>query len=478
MDVDTIAAVSTAPGVGGIAIVRISGPGALRVLEGLTTGSSPRPEARRAVLVDLVDPDDGSPLDRALATFFSGPASYTGEDVVELSCHGGWLVPELVLEACERMGARRADPGEFTRRAYLRGKLDLVQAEATGDLIGARSRAAHRAALHQLDRGLSFRLAALREGIVHLEALLAHHIDFPEEDDAPVPVGRILDESRQLLDAVDALLSTAPEGELLREGALTVLAGRPNAGKSSLYNALLGVERAIVTEEPGTTRDALEATVQLGGFPFRLVDTAGLREADSGVERLGIEYARRYLERADLILFCVPAGEGVTEADALFLAGLEGRPVVILETKADLVPSGPTPVAEVQAAGVQASGGSGAGSPGTNDAAVATARSLRVSVVDGEGLDRLRELLPELVYSSVVSAGADAPIVTRERHARALGRARAELAEFREGLQSGLPAEIAATHLRPAETALEELLGTIGVEDILDVVFREFCVGK
>jgi tRNA modification GTPase len=151
---------------------------------------------------------------------------------------------------------------------------------------------------------------------------------------------------------------------------------------------------------------------------------------------------------------------------------------VILETKADLVPSGPTPVAEVRAAGVQASGGSGAGSPGTSDAAVATARSLRVSVVDGEGLDRLREVLPELVYSSVVSAGADAPIVTRERHARALGRARAELAEFREGLQSGLPAEIAATHLRPAETALEELLGTIGVEDILDVVFREFCVGK
>jgi tRNA modification GTPase len=277
---------------------------------------------------------------------------------------------------------------------------------------------------------------------------------------------------------VDALLSTAPEGELLREGALTVLAGRPNAGKSSLYNALLGVERAIVTEEPGTTRDALEATVQLGGFPFRIVDTAGLRETDSGVERLGIEYARRYLERADLILFCVPADEGVTEADALFLGGLESRPVVILETKADLAPSGPTPVAGVRAAGVQAPGGSGAGSPGTTAAASGTARSLRVSVVDGEGLDRLRELLPELVYSSVVSAGADAPIVTRERHARALGRARAELAEFREGLQSGLPAEIAATHLRPAETALEELLGTIGVEDILDVVFREFCVGK
>jgi tRNA modification GTPase len=473
MDVDTIAAVSTAPGVGGIAIIRISGPGALRVLEGLTTGPSPRPEARRAVLVDLVDPDDGSPLDRALATFFSGPASYTGEDVVELSCHGGWLVPELVLEACERMGARRADPGEFTRRAYLRGKLDLVQAEATGDLIGARSRAAHRAALHQLDRGLSFRLAALREGIVHLEALLAHHIDFPEEDDAPVPVGRILDESRQLLDAVDALLSTAPEGELLREGALTVLAGRPNAGKSSLYNALLGVERAIVTEEPGTTRDALEATVQLGGFPFRIVDTAGLRETDSGVERLGIEYARRYLERADLILFCVPADEGVTEADALFLGELESRPVVILETKADLAPPGLTPVARVRAVG-----GSGAGSTGMTDAAAATARSLRVSVVDGEGLDRLRELLPELVYSSVVSAGAEAPIVMRERHARALGRARSELMEFREGLQSGLPAEIAATHLRPAETALEELLGTIEVEDILDVVFREFCVGK
>jgi tRNA modification GTPase len=460
VDVDTIASVSTAPGVGAIAIVRVSGPAAVPILRRIVPTLTDRPEARRANLVELCDPDDGSALDKAVATYFQGPASYTGEDMVELSCHGGWLIPELVLDACLRAGARRAEAGEFTRRAYLRGKLDLVQAEAVSDLIEARSRAMHRAALGQLERGLSDRVARLREGLVRLEALLVHHIDFPEEDDPPVSVERVAEEAQALVAALEAMLATAPEGELLREGALAVFAGRPNAGKSSLYNALLGQERAIVTEEPGTTRDALEATVQLGGFPFRLVDTAGLRVTGEKIERLGIEVAQRYVDRADLILFCVPADEDQSDADAAFLEGVRGTPVVLVETKVD-----------VNAAA------SGLGVTGLTDAGCVRA-CLGVSVVSGQGLDQLRALLPELAYSAVVTASADVPVLTRKRHARGLEVARREVDAFRSALLEGLPPELASTHLRPAETALEELLGVVSVDDVLDVVFREFCVGK
>jgi tRNA modification GTPase len=231
MDVDTIAAVSTAPGLGAVAVVRMSGPRAAEILGKLAPDLGEPPEPRRVTLAELREPLDGALLDRALVTWFPAPASYTGEDVVELSCHGGRLVPELVLEACVRAGARRADPGEFTRRAYLHGKVDLVQAEAVADLIEARSRALHRAAMGQLERGLSGRVTALREALVRLEALLVHHIDFPEEDEPPVPRERIIDAAQGLLPGMDELLATAPGGELLREGALVVLAGRPNAGK-------------------------------------------------------------------------------------------------------------------------------------------------------------------------------------------------------------------------------------------------------
>jgi len=455
LNVDTIAAVSTAPGHGAIAVIRVSGPAAPEVLRRVAPSLAEAPSPRTCTLVEIRRPSSGELVDRAIATVFAEPASYTGEHMVELSCHGGPLIPGLVLDACIQAGARPAEPGEFTRRAYLRGKMDLLQAEAVADLIQARSRAFHRAAIGQLERGLSGRIGELRESLVKLEALMAHHIDFPEEDDAPVSLEAVAAEASRVIARLDGLLATAPEGELLRDGALAVFAGRPNAGKSSLYNALIGQDRAIVTDEPGTTRDALEASVQLAGFPFRLVDTAGLRETEARIEQLGVEVALKYLKGADIVLLCVPVGEAVSSGERRFLEGITA-PVVLLETKADLPGQ----------AGLEARSLDG------------FAGVVRVSVTTGEGLDEIARLLPELAYQTLTSADDEAPIITRGRHARALRTARDAVELFRAALTDGLPPEVASTHLRPAETALEEVLGVISVDDVLDVVFREFCVGK
>lgn len=403
------------------------------------------------MLAGLRDPETGELLDRGIVTSYPAPASYTGEDMVEISCHGGYLIPGLLVEHALEAGARMAEPGEFTRRAYLNGKMDLLQAEAVCDLVGGRSRALHRAAVHQMERGLSARMSAARASLVGLEALLVHHLDFPDEDEPPTSLDSVAREAREVRLRLEDVLATAPEGELLREGALTVLAGRPNSGKSSIFNALVGYERAIVTEVPGTTRDALEATVSLSGYPFRLVDTAGLRETGELVEALGIEVARRYLARADLVLYCAEGGEGMSEDDLEFLGACD-CPFLVLETKADL-----------------ARRGNGAAGP---------PRRIATSVVTGEGLEELGRVLPEMVFGGLVQANADMPVVTRRRHRRALERAVEELHAFERALAHGIPAEVAATHLRPAETALEDILGIVTLDEVLDRVFRDFCIGK
>ncbi|HSG48747.1 MAG TPA: GTPase, partial [Longimicrobiales bacterium] len=383
---------------------------------------------------------------------------------------------------CVRAGAREAEPGEFTRRAYLRGKVDLVEAEAIADLVEARTPAMRRAALGQLERGLSERVDRLRERVVRVEALLAHHVDFPEEDDAPVPLVEVVEEARGLVDDLTRMLATAPEGALLREGALVVFAGPPNVGKSSLYNALVGEERAIVTPEAGTTRDALEVTVQLGGFPFRLVDTAGLRSDPGRIEGLGIEVARGYLARADVVLLCVEAGmEAVISRGELLEKVGAGAVVVVVETKADLLgegsgsggsdgrsANGRPPVEGAQGRAAEADEGADVDAP--------VAR-VRTSATTGEGLGELRRLLPGLVYASVISAGTEQPVITRSRQAKALASAREEVGAFIDAVELGVPAEAAGLHLREAATALEEVLGVVSVDDVLDVVFREFCIG-
>lgn len=449
---DTIAAVATAPGRGAVALLRVSGARAAEVLLRLCPaleGVPPSPRTPR--LLALQHPESGEPLDQALVTFFPAPASYTGEDTVEISTHGGALTPRLVLDALLAAGARAAEAGEYTRRALLNGKLDLLQAEAISDLIDGRSPALHRVAVHQLERGLSLRIDSLRREVLRLEGLVAYSIDFPEEDEPPVPPERIDDAARDVLARLDALVRTAPQGELLREGALLVLAGLPNSGKSSLFNALLGVERAIVTEVPGTTRDALEAEITLDGFPFRLVDTAGLRTTVDRVEQIGIEVARRYLDAAQLVLFCAPAGRALLGEEEEFLATVGPERLLLLRTMSDLADRGAPP------AGVEA---------------------YSISSRTGEGLDRLREVVVTRTFAGVQALAPEAPLVTRRRQLRALRRAAEEVARFRQATEDAVPMELAATHLGSAALALEELIGAVTPDDVLGEVFSSFCVGK
>ena len=448
---DPIVALATPPGRSALALLRLSGTGAFDVAARCLRPffSAPPRTARRA---RLVHPASGEPLDEVLTACFPGPRSFTGEDLVEVTTHGGLLVPAACVAAFVLAGARPAQPGEFTRRALLNGKLDLLQAEATGDLIDAGSPAQRRRALQQLDRGLSQRLETLRVELLQLEALIAYDIDFPEEDEGPVEPERVRGAWEVVRGCLANLLATAPEGERLHEGALLVIAGRPNAGKSSLFNALLGRERAIVTDVPGTTRDAIEAGAVIEGFPFRLVDTAGLRASEDRIERLGIEVSRKYLTAADLILFCDAADEGRGSGNPgereTFLAACTA-PVVIVRTKADLLPI-PRPPSPVPA----------------------------VSAVTGEGLDALKRRLAEVAFGRLLELGDVEPVVTRARHRLALERALGEVDAFWAARQGGVDAAAAATHLRAAVGALDDLIGVVTPDDVLDRVFASFCVGK
>jgi tRNA modification GTPase len=463
---DTIAAISTPFGEGAIAVLRLSGPRAAEIAEAVFRGRSrvadlaPRQQSFGAVF------EAGQKLDDVLLSVFPGPASYTGEDVVEIACHGGILVTRRILELLLRQGARAAHPGEFTQRAFLNGKMDLTQAEAVMDLITAQTDLALRAASEQLEGRLGEHIRGLRETFLGLLAHVEAYIDFPDEDidpDTGEALLRKLDAGRA---EIEALLATADRGKILREGVRTVIYGAPNVGKSSLLNLLLGTERAIVSAQPGTTRDVIEEVINLRGIPLRLIDTAGVRESDDEIERAGMERTRQQVERADLVLRVVDAsvaGEtvwlikpmsresGIGKSDGPGGAGqTASQPHTLLVlNKIDL---GEHPGWH--------------GTPG-----------VRLSCLRGEGVDALAAAIVAQVTGGQ-AAHRDWSLAINARHEACLLRARNFTDAARRALREGLSAEFAAEELRGALDAVGEVVGKLDSEDVLGKIFSTFCIGK
>ena len=445
---ETIAAIATAPGRGGVGVIRVSGSALLPVALALT-GKTPKP--RYATLANF-KAADGSIIDSGLLLYFPDPHSFTGEDVLELQGHGGPVVMQMLLARCLDLGARLAEPGEFSRRAFLNGKLDLAQAEAVADLIDAATTSAARSAVRSLQGEFSKAIHCLTDELINLRMLVEATLDFPEEDidflKAANAFGRLETLQRKLAEVFDR----AGQGKLLQSGLHVVLAGQPNVGKSSLLNRLAGDDLAIVTPIAGTTRDALRSTIQIEGIPLHIIDTAGLRETDDEVEKIGIERSWREIERADVVLLLVDARSGVSEADREILARLpEGLKRITIYNKIDL-----------------------SGKPSErHDEPETTAISL--SARSGEGIELLRhELLNIAGWHQ-----AEDIFIARERHLRALASAQEHIAAARNVVEGCMPAlELFAEELRLAQQSLGEITGEFTADDLLGVIFSRFCIGK
>lgn len=455
---DTIAAVSTPPGQSGIGIVRMSGAEALRIADGVfRPASNAPPPSQQATFStrygQIYDGDE--PLDEVILTVMRAPRTYTTQDVVEINCHGGVVPLRRVLELVLRKGARLADPGEFTKRAFLFGRIDLAQAEAVADTINAQTEAAHKAAMHHLAGDLSRRIRDMRDRLMDVVGLVEASIDFVEDDIDFL--GR--DELEGRLNALEAdlreLLASADAGRALREGLRVAIVGRPNVGKSSLMNALLRDDRVIVTPHPGTTRDVVEETVNMGGFPVTLADTAGLRESADEIEQAGVTVARNWLDRADLVLLVIDASEPLQDEDRRLLRELSDCRALVVVNKLDLP--------ERLSAG---------------DADLLGSRSpVRVSALTGEGLPDLEAAIVERTWGGQTVPAAEI-IVTNVRHKNAVERAADATAEGLRSLSDGAPEEILAEYLRMALNALGEITGDTATENIINHVFDRFCIGK
>lgn len=457
---DTIAAVATAVGEGGIGIIRISGPRAAAIASGLFRRAGKNAAgpilSHRAVYGHIADPVSGAVIDEVLLLLMLAPRTYTREDIAEIHCHGGPVPLRKILGLVLAAGARLAEPGEFTKRAFLNGRLDLSQAESVIDIIRAKTDASLKLAVGHLAGALSAKIRGFRQEILRLVAHLEAAIDFPEEDIEELAARDVVRAAQLLNRQLDELLATAHTGRILREGLSTVIIGRPNVGKSSLLNTLLGEARAIVTDIPGTTRDIIEEYLNIGGIPLRLVDTAGIRETADVVERLGVERAREMVAQADFILLMLDASAALTAEDGDVLRLLEGRQGAVLVNKTDL-----PVVLDIEAV----------------ERAVGDKPVIKISALDGTGIGELEKTIQEMVYSGRLAA-AEGAYISNVRHADILRRARDHLAEAAAAGENGLPSDCLVVDLKAAWQQLGEITGDTVGEDILDQIFSQFCIGK
>ncbi len=451
---DTIVGPATSTAEGGVGIIRLSGPRSEEFLRLSFRPSRPLAtmETRRLYFGHLLD-RRGEVVDEVLAVLMRGPLSYTREDVAEVHCHGGLLPLRRALDIFIELGARLARPGEFTLRAFLNGRIDLAQAEAVIDLIRSRSESGSRVALGQLDGKISRSIHRFRDALLEVLSLVEAYIDFPEEEIEPPHLQALQDGVKGVLREVDGLLLTFDSGRVLREGLSILILGRPNVGKSSLLNALLGEARAIVTEVAGTTRDTIEESLVLGGIPLRLIDTAGIRQTDDPVEAEGVRRARDKVGHADLVLLVLDGSQELGEEDLLALEACRNGRVLVVANKADLGPWTPPPP-------------------------LAPLTAIPVSSHTGEGLDRLRDRIVGMFLPEAGGEAREGALLSDRRHREALLGCREALDRFLEGVSREDSLDLLALELREALHSLGTITGETTPEDVLDRIFSRFCIGK
>lgn len=454
---DTIAAISTALGEGGIGIVRLSGPKAIAITDQLYRGRKPlgEVEAGRIVYGKIVQ--NGETIDEVLVSIFRAPFSYTREDVVEINCHGGVAVTRRILQAVLDGGARLAEPGEFTKRAFLNGRIDLAQAEAVIDVIRSKTDLTLRNAVRQLTGRLSNVIRPIRDRLIDAIAQIEAAIDYPDDDIDILDRPELESAIGVSIADLERVVATADIGKVLSEGIACAIVGRPNAGKSSLLNQLLREERALVTDIPGTTRDVIEETVNINGVPLRLLDTAGIRQTKDVVENLGVERAKTSISEADVILFVVDGSAPLTEEDRMIASMLQGKEVLGVVNKIDRSRR----VTDEELEGLL---------PGI--------KWVGISALTGEKIDVMENALLDLVGVGKIDASLDAVIVTRERHRQSLNKAISSLKDALHTLSMDMPYDLVSIDLQQAAEYLGEITGETVKEDVLDRIFSRFCIGK
>lgn len=455
---DTIAAIATALGEGSIAVVRVSGHNAIDTVAKVFKSNSNLREALTHTIHygKIVDPSNERILDEVLVSVMKGPRSFTAEDVVEVSTHGGIVAVKSVLEVLVRNGARLAEPGEFTKRAFLNGRIDLAQAEAVIDLIRSKSDRAFQLARKQAEGDLSKQIIPMRQKLIELLAHVEVNIDYPEHDVDEVTAGVIREDCSVILEQVQALLSRANEGKILREGIVTVIVGRPNAGKSSLLNALARENKAIVTDIPGTTRDIVEENISLSGIPLRLLDTAGIRETSDIVERIGVERSHDALNEADLILLVLNHHEPLHEDERKLLKQLKDRSTLVVINKIDLL--GLLEINEVE-----------------QD--YSAERIVYLSAKEGSGIESLEKAVTSLFFKGEVESG-DLTYVSNARHISLLYQAKQSLEDAIAASNEGVPIDLIQIDIASSWESLGQILGDAAGDSLLDQIFSQFCLGK